>query len=276
MLKKSFIKLCNIYNIIYSIIKDFCSKEGLERANSLAYIILISFVPFLVSVASISSIFISRDTYFKLEAAMLKSNLPIMGSQISKYMQSFHKNAGQLSFLSFIFLFIISNFMIRSLGHHLTQMYGEKRENRSLAFTAINFVIVAVSAFLLSLGAITTSYLASNIKTAYSAILYLLTIILSILAFTMIYKFLPTNKVKFKQALIAGTIAGVLFEISKKLFAFYIKCFATESIVYGTLATIPIFLLWIYISCLILLGCSSLIAWLKKNDINKDKDEHLN
>lgn len=260
----SFINKSQIFHMTSCIIKDFYVKEGLQRASSLAYTILMSFVPFLISIASITTFFLPKEAYSKLEVLVLKSSLPVMGEQISNYMETFHKHAGELSFLSFIFLFITSIFMISSLSHHLIKMYGEEKENISFIYTIINYVIFVSGSLLFSVGSIITSYLTLVIKLDYSVILYSLTIILSIIAFTMIYKFLPANKVKYKEALIAGIVAGVSFEIAKKLFAIYIKYFATESIIYGTLATIPIFLLWIYICCLILLGGSSLIAWLRR------------
>jgi membrane protein len=266
----SFIKQHVVLNIIYSYFKDFYEKEGFQRASALAYTILVSFVPFLIAIASITTLLLSQEAYSKLEKFLLKSNLPGIGDQIYKYIQLFHQHAGKISILSFVFLFVTSILMLSSLSHHIGKIYGDKKD-ASITLDLINFGIITIGSLLLSVGAITTSYLATAIKLDYPVILYLLSIILSILAFTLVYKFLSARKVKFKESLICGIVAGLLFEIAKQIFAIYIKYFATENIIYGALATIPIFLLWIYISCLILLGSANIVNWFKNYANNKDK-----
>ncbi|MCC2626316.1 MAG: hypothetical protein K0R14_2189 [Burkholderiales bacterium] len=260
----------NILALSYKVIKDFYTKEGLERAHSLANIILLSFVPFLVTIASLTTFLLPQDTYFKLEEFILKSNLPFMGDKISKYMQLFHQHAGSLSLLSFLSFFVTSVLMISNLNHHLTMIYGEdKKHDVSIIVSIINYGTVALGVLLLSAGIMLSYYLALKINLDNSVIFYFITLILSILAFTLVYKFIPSGEVKFNQALVAGTIAAILFELAKRFFVVYIQYFATENVIYGTLAVIPLFLLWIYISCLILLGCASLIA-LMRNNLNLD------
>jgi membrane protein len=59
--------------------------------------------------------------------------------------------------------------------------------------------------------------------------------------------------VPFRGSLAAGLVATVLFELARKAFAIYIKKFATYQLIYGALAVIPIFLVWLYISWVIIL-----------------------
>jgi membrane protein len=73
------------------------------------------------------------------------------------------------------------------------------------------------------------------------------------LAFVLFFKLIPYRPVPLKHALIGAVTASTLFELAKRAFAYYVTNFPTQQAVYGAFATLPIFLLWIYLSWLIVL-----------------------
>lgn len=77
--------------------------------------------------------------------------------------------------------------------------------------------------------------------------------IVIILLFTVLYKFLPNTKVKFKNALIAGVLAGVAFQLFQLLFLSGQLWITRFNAIYGTFAAIPLLLLWIQFSWFITL-----------------------
>jgi membrane protein len=94
---------------------------------------------------------------------------------------------------------------------------------------------------------------------------YLLPFTLTLLVFFMLYKFIPEIKVHTRAALIAAGIATLLWEIFKRIFAFYIANVSAIGIVLsrilqGTLTSIIFFLLWITFSLIILLWGAELAA----------------
>lgn len=69
------------------------------------------------------------------------------------------------------------------------------------------------------------------------------------------YWFIPRCQVRFKHALVAGVVVGIIFEILKLTFGAIVDNFTSYKAVYGAFAILPLFLLWIYISWnIILLG----------------------
>jgi membrane protein len=70
----------------------------------------------------------------------------------------------------------------------------------------------------------------------------------------------PNRAVHWKDALVGGVVAAVLFEVSKRAFAAYITHFPSYTALYGALAAFPIFLLWIYVSWIIVLFGASTVA----------------
>jgi membrane protein len=77
------------------------------------------------------------------------------------------------------------------------------------------------------------------------------------LAFTLIFLVVPNRNVRFHHALAGAAFSALAFEISKRGFVLYVSNFPTYEKLYGALAAVPIFLVWIYVSwVVILLGAS--------------------
>jgi len=78
----------------------------------------------------------------------------------------------------------------------------------------------------------------------------------------MLYIVMPNREIKWRYAVFGGFIAAILFEITKRLFALFILNFNNYEIIYGALATLPIFLIWIYISWIVTLIGAEITAML--------------
>jgi orotidine-5'-phosphate decarboxylase len=85
-------------------------------------------------------------------------------------------------------------------------------------------------------------------------------------AFTLVYKLLPNCPVQWRHAIAGGLIAAVAFELAKLGFAWYIANFPTYTMIYGAFAVIPIFLLWVYISWVVVVIGATITAVLPDFD----------
>jgi len=81
---------------------------------------------------------------------------------------------------------------------------------------------------------------------------YLLPFFFTYCMFFLIYKIFPHTRIHFTFALQAALLTGVLWELAKHLFGWYVVHLATYSIFYGSLSTLVIFVLWVYYSSTIL------------------------
>jgi len=77
---------------------------------------------------------------------------------------------------------------------------------------------------------------------------------LTALAFAFLYITMPNRRVLVRDALSGGFLAAFAFEGMKHGFAFYITQFPTHKLVYGAFASVPIFLLWVYLSWVVVLS----------------------
>lgn len=93
--------------------------------------------------------------------------------------------------------------------------------------------------------------------------------LLIIVAFTLIYIFVPNTKVKFKSALIGGIVSGLLWETTGWGFTTFVVSSTRYTAIYSAFATLILFMIWLYVSWLILLiGCS--VAFYHQNPAHRN------
>jgi membrane protein len=80
-----------------------------------------------------------------------------------------------------------------------------------------------------------------------------LAVAITTLVFTLLYALLPARRVPLKAAFWGGLFAALGFEVAKHGFRLYVTRFPTYEIIYGTLAVVPLFLFWIYVSWYVIL-----------------------
>ena len=98
---------------------------------------------------------------------------------------------------------------------------------------------------------------------------YLIPITLAFLVFFSLYKLIPEVRVHTRAALVAAGVGTILWEVSKRIFAFYVAHFSAIGVVLsrllkGTLTSIIFFLLWITFSLIIMLWAAELAAVLNE------------
>jgi membrane protein len=84
-------------------------------------------------------------------------------------------------------------------------------------------------------------------------VLRALPILFATLAFTLLFRLVPNRHVPRAHALIGALVAAMVFETTSRVFGYFVSHFPTYTLVYGAFASVPIFLMWIYLSWLTIL-----------------------
>lgn len=96
--------------------------------------------------------------------------------------------------------------------------------------------------------------------------LFRLTPYLSIwIALICVYKFIPSIRISFKNALIGGLVAGTILQIAQGVYIFFQFGVSRYNAIYGTLALLPVFMVWIYTSWVIVLAGMELVWHLQQH-----------
>jgi membrane protein len=92
------------------------------------------------------------------------------------------------------------------------------------------------------------------------AMLKLIPFVMTAMALVLAYRIVPARMVPMRHAVAGGLFAAILFEITKYLFVVYISKVPTYSLVYGTFAAVPIFLLWLFCCWMVVLVGAEITA----------------
>jgi membrane protein len=136
----------------------------------------------------------------------------------------------------------------------INDIWGIKRRRSYTQRAVIYWVGLTLGPLLLA-GSVTASTAASDWATG--AGLTVLTVFAGVLLtctfFTLVYVIVPATKVQVRAAIAGGLVAGIAWEIAKWGYALVVAKFFKYHAVYGSVAAVPTFLLWLFLSWTILL-----------------------
>ncbi|MCX7122911.1 MAG: YihY family inner membrane protein [Gammaproteobacteria bacterium] len=229
---------------------DFYHQNGMTRAASLAYTILFAFVPLIIIIISMLSYFTLFDNITEeIEAFVFSNFVPHTGNIVLSYLIEFQAQAKQLPWISFGFLFFTAIMLLINMETHLNELWGLKKHRHYGLSILIHWGTLIIGPILLCVSLMISSYLVSAslfTQDIAAQSLKFAPFICSIFAYTFLYQTLPSCKVRFIDSLIGGLFSAILFETAKTGFVFYTEIFRGYQLLYGALATIPLFLLWLY------------------------------
>jgi len=241
--------------------RRFNSDSINVTAGHLTYVSLLSLVPLLVVMFTIFSAFpVFEELKGNLEQALFANLLPTSGEQLQEYINEFVANASKMTAVGVGFLFIVAITLMSAIDKALNNIWRDVNKRHWLVSFAVYWMLLTLGPLLIGSGLAATSYLISlsqfadeYISGARSFTLWMVPIATSFIFFTLMYQLVPNRQVKLRYAAFGAAIAAILFELSKQLFSLYITSFPTYQAIYGALATVPILIIWVYLSWMIVL-----------------------
>jgi membrane protein len=233
-----------------------------QVASSLTFTTVLALVPMLTIALAIFTTFPLFNTFrASLEAYFIKSLMPkAISNTILDYLNQFSLKASRLSAFGAGGLIVTTVAMMLTIDHAFNEIWRVKTARPLAQRIVVYWAIVTLGPLLIGVSITVTSYLfaATNGLVAglplTGAIAYtLVSVLLTTGAFTLLYMAVPNRMVDWRDAASGGLLAATAFEIAKRIFAVFVSKFPTYTVIYGALAAMPIFLVWIYVSWLITL-----------------------
>ncbi len=247
---------------VSTVIARFIDHRGLENAAALTYTTLFAVVPMMtVTYSMLSAIPSLSGVSDTVQNFIFANFVPATGEVVQSYLSDFSQQARKLTVFGIGFLLVTSFLMLKTIDKALNQIWQVDQVRRGVSGFLLYWAILSLGPLLLGAGFLLTSYLASlkfiSDTTALFGgekwLLRLMPVMLSTLVFTLLYCAVPNRKVPVYHALAGAVFVALMIELSKAGFALFITLSPSYELIYGAFAAVPLFLLWIYLSWLLVL-----------------------
>ncbi|MQA18736.1 YihY family inner membrane protein [Rugamonas rivuli] len=245
-------------------------EESLPQvAGSLTFTTVFALVPLLTIALAIFTTFPLFNTFrTSLEAYFVQSVMPkSISSTILNYLTMFASKATRLSAVGAVALIFTSIAMMNLIERVFNRIWRVRAERRWTKRILVYWAIITLGPLLIGVSLtlsgqvfMATSDLIGDVPVIGALIYTVLSLALTTATFTLLYVAVPNRDVDWYDAAWGGLVAGLAFEVAKRGFAVFITQFPTYSKIYGALAALPLFLLWVYVSWMITLFGALLVA----------------
>ncbi len=256
------IKLKQLFNFSQAVSQAFYDDRCLRSSAAMTYTTLLSLVPLSTVIFSVFAAFPMFDSVAgQIQSFIFENFVPTSGDAIQHYLQEFSSKTSKLTAIGTAFLIISALLMMNTIEGAMNDIWHIKSSRKPIAKFMVYWAMLTLGPILIGASIAFTSYLTSLplfsetvlISGLKSQLLMLLPFLATTLACTLLYAVVPNTYVPLRHAVTGALVAAALFEVAKKGFALYVTAFPTYEMIYGALATIPVFLIWLYISWMVVM-----------------------
>jgi len=253
------------------VVRDFLEDRCLLRASALTYATLLAIVPLFALMFSVLKGLGVQNTLEPILLEKIAVGSEEVISAIIRYINNTHVGSlGTAGLVGLVFTVIA---LLTNIERTFNHVWGV-RETRPLLrrFADYSSVVIIGPLFIFAAISMTTTLQSLEVVHKLLGVTYigdLLLVLFKVLpffvmwaAFVALYVFMPNIKVSFRAALVGGIFGGTLWQIAQWVYIDFQIGVARYNAIYGTMAALPIFMVWIYLSWMIvLLGLEVTYVW---------------
>ncbi len=239
-----------------------------RTAAALSFTTLVALVPLAtVAVATVARFPVFETWIDALERFLLRHMLPGSASTIvHTYVLGFASRASQLRGISIAVIAFTAILLFAMIESEFNIIFRVSRGRPLLRRAPVYVVGLIAGPILVGASIWLTTWIMTESRSIIPRetlghwVVAPLPILLTAVALAMMYKFVPARPVRWLPAVIGGVLASVAFEIMKHGFAWYLSAVPTYELIYGALAVLPVFLIWLHLCWTIVLAGALLTA----------------
>lgn len=268
-----------LYRILQTLIlvgRGFKDQVLVVRANSLTFALLFAFIPMMALIYAVARGFGFEELVSQqLTGSFLaEANIaPILLEWVERYLATARDGLfvgiGLVVLIWAVYAFfnMLENSFNSIWNVKKTRSFGRRMTNYVMTLLLVPILVVVTSGISIFLNS--TEVLSSvlqSVEPLRKFMLRFIPFVATSAVFTWIFIAIPSTKVKFSSAIIPGVLMGFFYQVVQALSMYLVVLFTRMSIVYGAFSAIPLVLIWLNITCWLLLIGSALAFAIQNND----------
>jgi len=256
----------------------FRQNQGLILAGAIAYYTLLSVIPLLILILIVLSHFMDPEQLIGTMSKFLELAMPGYAAALTEQVRVFIRYRGLIGTVGILVLLFFSSIAFSVLENAILVIFRRVRTQRR--HFLISSIIPYLFILLITLGVLSLSFIVGALEQLESAKLvvfghkfglgfifglavYLLGLVAEVLLITAFYLVLPVGPTTFRDAMVGGLAATILWEITRRVIVWYYKSYTFVNLIYGSFASVVVFLLGVEAVAIIILLGAQVIAELE-------------
>jgi len=260
----SFSSIPRVRRLAAHVWRHFSEDRLFDEAASLSYTSLLSMVPLLAVVFGVASIFpVFQQWSEQIKSFVFSNFVPELGDQIRFYLVVFLDSVGKLTLTGTLVLILTALLLMVRIEQTFNLIWRvpapRRVGNRVIMYWAVLTLGPLALGAALALSAQPVFEQIAQGAASHSNWRAFGIFSLSWFTFTLMFWLVPNRRVHLTHAMVGAFLSALLFALAKKAFVAYVAT-ASFNVIYGALASVPIFLFWLYLVWTVILLGASLAA----------------
>ena len=246
---------------------ELVNSQDLTHAAAIAYYALLSLFPFLLLVISLLGTIAADDQDRLAVLTFVFRYFPTQLDFVSKQLDALRGARVQVGVAGGLALIWASLGVFGAITSAVNEAWGVEKQRSFWKHRMVSFLMLVAAGGVTMLALVFVSFLEVAETTWFGVMLlrfqwltdlqswifrYGATILLT-LALGLVYYFIPNAKTRFRDVWVGAILTGILWTLAFRGFSWYIGRNSQLSVIHGSIAAVVVFLLWIYVSSVILM-----------------------
>jgi membrane protein len=271
--------------IVRDAVESYGETKASQAAAGLAYYVFFSLFPLmLVLVAAATSIWnLGSAQAFQAAVEFVSEAIPVSQDLIANNLRAALEMRGTFTLVGLLGTVWSASGAFATLSRNIDRAWKDSGGRDMIRQRLVAIVMILALVLLLLLSLASTTLLALLPQLSFfeehfpflatligSIVSRLASLIISLLIFVALYRWIPTKKAGWRAVLWGAGIAAVVWEAAKVLITYYLRSsLVNYELVYGSLAGVVALLFWIYVSASIALFCAHLTAAIDRHQASR-------
>lgn len=231
-------------------------------AGSLTFTTLISLVPLVTVALALFSAFPMFSSFQDaLQKYFLQSLVPDgIAKPVLNALTQFAGKANRLGTAGLVLLVLTAIALMLTIDRTLNAIWRVRTPRPIAQRVLVYWAAITLGPLVLGVSLSATSYALSASRGLVGALPGGVSLLLGTIEFVLLvggvaglFRYVPNTQVRWRHALAGGLFVAVGFDVAQRLLGWYLRSVPTYAVVYGAFATVPIFLVWLYLGWVIVL-----------------------